>query len=81
MTQINEGGGGAKFSKLRRLFWGGVIQNTILFDMGEGGVKKGQKKSDVFYGRPLDRNLKTQLIQKKFSREKCHSNLGKIASY
>ena len=22
-------------------------------DKGEGGIKKGQKKSDVFYGRPL----------------------------
>ena len=24
--------------------------------MGEGGVKKGQKKSDVFYGRPLTKS-------------------------
>ena len=26
------------------------IQNTILFDIGEAGVKKAQKISDVFYG-------------------------------
>ena len=39
---------GRKFSKLRRLF----IQNSIYFDLRGGGVKKGQKRSDVFYGRP-----------------------------
>ena len=54
MTQKNLkiGGGGAIFQKYD-VFFRGVIQNTILFYMGEGVVKKGQNKSEVSYGRPL----------------------------
>ena len=50
--------GMSKFSKFWRLFEGAVIEITIYFDMGKGGVKKPGKNSDDFYGRPLtSRNM------------------------
>ena len=52
------GGGpeGSKFSKSRR----GVIEIKIYFDMGEGGVKKPEKNSDVFYGQTLTKRAINQ---------------------
>ena len=34
-------------------FLGGVVEMLTVADMGEGGVKNGQKSADVLYGWPL----------------------------
>ena len=33
-------------------FLGGAVEMLTVADMGEGGVKNGQKSADVLYGRP-----------------------------
>ena len=47
------GGLRVKIFKIPTSFLGGVIESTIYFDMGEGGVKKLGQNSDLFYGRTL----------------------------
>ena len=42
-------------------FLGVVVEMLTVADMGEGGVKNGQKSADVLYGRPHICFLKTIL--------------------
>ena len=52
--------GGLKFKNADVLFRGGVVVVEVLTvaDMGEGGVRNGQKSADVLYGRPPTRSTK-----------------------
>ena len=50
MTSDGRGGGGGGSAKSDFITKGSLINHLM---RGEGGVKKGQKSSDVTYGRPL----------------------------
>ena len=52
MLGKNGVGGGLKSKNVDVLFRGAIEMLTVA-DMGEGGVKNGQKSADVLYGRPL----------------------------
>ena len=47
------GGRGLKFRWCKILEGRSCVNQGQNSDMGEGGIKNGQKKSNVFYGRPL----------------------------
>ena len=45
---------GLQILKMLTYFQGGGLEMLTVADMGEGGVKIGQKSADVLYGRPLN---------------------------
>ena len=53
MSEYFRGEGGLKFWCCNKLEGRSLVNQGQNSDMGEGGIKTGQKNSDVFYGRPL----------------------------
>ena len=48
-----EAKGGLKFLCCNKLEGRNQVNQGLNSDMGDGGIKNGQKNSDVFYGQPL----------------------------